>query len=98
MSVAEVIFTEEYQYMPHERRRFLEKLDHKLAVTFDITLALLIRLVFMIQVIFYIYYLVADSGSYGYMALILAIVAIFADLVLVIIIRKGKEHYWYLIV
>ena len=92
--ISEAYFTDD-QYIPHERRRFLEKVDNRLAIAYDITIATLIRLVFLIQGSFFIYYLIADSGSYGYLALILGIVMMFADLIFILMARKGKEHLWY---
>lgn len=97
MEVAGISRPEEYQYIPHERRRFLEKVDRRLAFGYDVFMALFIRVIYLIEGCFFIYYLTADSGSYAYLTLTLGVLAIFADLLVVLIKRRGKEHLWYLI-
>ena len=61
----------------------------------DIVLCIVVRLWFMLQGAFYIYFLVIFEKNLGYLALIVVLLIILTDGINVIFKRKGKEYTWY---
>ena len=62
--------------------------------SFDIFICTVIRLVFVLQSLFCVYYLISYSLNYTFLILCLGIIFILADSVYIIVKRKGKEHMW----
>ena len=61
----------------------------------DILICLLIRLIFLIQVSFSIYFLVHFYNQYAYLNLTIFVILILIESYYVIKYRNGKEHTWY---
>jgi hypothetical protein len=80
-----------------ERRRFLDTVNPKYTIIYDVIMTIVIRAFVLAQSIFAIYFLVSSTLSYSYLALIIFLVAIAADTVFVIVWRKGKEYLWLVI-
>ncbi len=77
-----------------ERRRFLDTVNPKYTVIYDVIITIVIRAFVLAQSIFAVYFLVSSTLSYSYLALIICLFAIVADTVFVIVWRKGKEYLW----
>jgi hypothetical protein len=77
-----------------ERRRYLHKINPKLASFYDIFMCISVRLVLIIECVFCIYYLVSSTGIYLYLILVIFLVAIVVDTVAVIANRNGQEWFW----
>ncbi len=77
-----------------ERRRFLDTVNPKYTIIYDVIITIVIRAFILAQSIFAVYFLVSSTLSYSYLALIIFLVAIVADTVFVILWRTGKEYLW----
>ena len=79
-----------YQIKNHENQQI--KKSQKI---FDILVCLSIRLIFLIQVSFSIYFLVHFYNQYAYLNLIIFVILILIESYYVIKYRNGKEYTWY---
>jgi magnesium-transporting ATPase (P-type) len=79
-----------YQIKNHENQQV--KKSQKI---FDILVCLSIRLIFLIQVSFSIYFLVHFYNQYAYLNLITFVILILIESYYVIKYRNGKEYTWY---
>ena len=60
----------------------------------DLILCVLIRLIFLIQSCFSIYFLVTFYNQYLYLILLFGIIVIIADCLYILLARNGKEFKW----
>ena len=60
----------------------------------DISLSILIRLIFLVQIGFSIYFLVAFYNQYVYFVLLFGVLTIVCDGLYIAIARNGKEFKW----
>jgi len=79
-----------------ERRRYLEKINPRLAFICDIFLCLAVRMILLIHSILCIFYLVSSTNVNNYTFLILVVLLIFiiVDAAVVTVKRRGKEWFW----
>ena len=77
-------------YRPEENT----KANSKCKSVYDIALCSLVRLVFLVQSSFCIYYLVSFQKNYVYLSLSFGLIVFIADTIYIIVRRKGKEHMW----
>lgn len=73
---------------------FYLRLNEKLSKCIDITLSQFVRLVYMLQAGFCVYYLSSVMNSNYYYLILLGILLIFIDGIYVAIKRSGKEYTW----
>ena len=77
-----------------ERERFLHKINPRMQkIAFSI-ICTLIRLFFIVQGVFIIYYLVTFHNNYNFLFMILNLSIIIADSFYILTINEGKEHTW----
>ena len=81
----------EYNYT---RQRYLHKLNPALENAFDMAMCMLVRLVFVFEGAFCIYFLVTFNQNYFYLFLIAGLLVICLDSIFIMVKRKGKEHFW----
>ena len=75
----------------------IEKSIHRCTVLIgfiDLVLCAIVRLAFVLQGVFYIYFLVSYEKNYGYLGMIAGLITIIIDGIYVMVKRKGKEYSW----
>lgn len=82
-------------YTGCERRRHLHKINPQLANICDMAMATLVRIVFLLQGIFCIYFLVASTRNYFFLFMIIFLIVICIDGFYVVLRRKGQEWFWF---
>ena len=68
--------------------------ERKIIRVFEMIICIVIRLVFLFQTTFSIYFLISFFDEYLYLALTLCVFSIIVDCVYVSIYRFGKEYTW----
>ena len=69
-------------------------IDPGVRMAYDISLCLIVRLWFLLQGSFYIYFLVTYEKNYGWLGIVVLLIIILIDGLYVVIKRKGKEYTW----
>ena len=78
-----------YQIHNHQNEKKLNRF-HKI---FDVFVCIVIRLIFIAQTLFSIYYLV-HIYNFLYLILVVCVIVITVDSIYVTIYRNGKEYTW----
>jgi hypothetical protein len=79
-----------------DRKKILkgEREKKRWQVALDLFFCTLVRLIFIIQAVFLIYYVVALTNNFYYIFSIVLIILIIADGLYVSVFRLGMEHTW----
>ncbi len=86
---------EEELGLDHERRRYLLKINPRLAQCFDILVCLVVRGFLLAQCLFCLYYLCSSTNQYIWLIELICLIVIVLDTVWVVVKRYGQEWYWF---